>query len=67
MSVELGKKNFLFDRTRTTRVGNHVSAVVDLLSGTIQGSGIGPLLFISYINELAVINAAYNVGLNVNL
>ena len=49
------------DRTQTTRVGNHVSAVVDLLSGTIQGSGIGPLLFISYINELAIILAAYNV------
>jgi len=51
----------LSDRTQTTRVGNHVSAVVDLLSGTIQGSGIGPLLFISYINELAIILAAYNV------
>ena len=38
-----------------------ISAVVDLLSGTIQGSGIGPLLFITYINELADILAAYNV------
>jgi len=56
-------KNFLSDtdRTQTTRVGNRVSAVVDLLSGTMQGSGIGPLLFISYINELAIILAAYNV------
>ena len=34
--------NVLSDRTQTTRVGNHVSTVVDLLSGTIQGSGIGP-------------------------
>jgi len=54
-------RNILSDRTQTTRVGNHVSTVVDLLSGTIQGSGIGPSLFISYINELAVILAAYNV------
>jgi len=54
-------KNFLSDRTQTTCVGNHVSAVVDLLSGTIQGGGIGLLLFISYINELAIILAAYNV------
>ena len=38
-----------------------ISAVVDLLSGTIHGSGIGPLLFITYINELADILAAYNV------
>ena len=54
-------QNFLSDRTQTTRVGNRVSAVVDLLSGTIQGSGIGPLLFITYINELADILTAYNV------
>ena len=54
-------QNFLSDRTQTTRVGNCISAAVDLLSGTIQGSGIGPLLFITYINELADILAAYNV------
>jgi len=54
-------QNFLFDRTQTTHVGNRISAVVDLLSGAIQGSGIGPLLFITYINQLADILAAYNV------
>ena len=33
----------------------------DLCSGTIQGSGIGPLLFIAYINELADVLSEYKV------
>ena len=32
-----------------------------LCSGTIQGSGIGPLLFVLYINELAAILYEYKV------
>ena len=40
-------RNFLSGRTHTTRVGNVVSEPLDLCSGTIQGSGIGPLLFIA--------------------
>ena len=45
-------RNFLSGRTHITRVGNVVSEPLDLCSGTMQGSGIGPLLFIAYINEL---------------
>ena len=49
-------QNFLTNRTHrlTARVGNCMSEFCDLLSGVIQGSNIGPLLFISFINELAV-------------
>ena len=49
-------RNFLTDRTTPcTRVGHCVSEFCDFLSGVIQGSDVGPLLFISVINELAEI------------
>ena len=34
---------------------------MNLSSGTIQGSGIGALLFVAYINELADILSDYKV------
>ena len=37
--------------------------LLDLCSGTIQGSGIGPLLFIAYINELADVLSADDLKL----
>ena len=54
-------ENFLTNRTLCTRVGNCVSSELELLSGVIQGSGIGPLLFVSYINELADVLGQCNV------
>jgi len=46
-------KHFLSDRIHCTRVGNVESTILPLLSGVIQGSGIDPLMFVMYINELA--------------
>ena len=50
-------REFLTGRAHQTRVGFSLSSVIQLLSGVVQGSGIGPLLFLSYIslNELAEI------------
>lgn len=53
--------NFLSHRTLCTRVGNSLSSELELISGVIQGSGIGPLLFVSYINELAAVLGRCNV------
>ena len=38
-----------------------MSTIRDLSCGVIQGSGIGPLLFITYINELADLLSDYKV------
>ena len=48
-------QNFLTNRTHRTKVGSCLSAEHSLLSGIIQGSGIGPILFLLFINELAFI------------
>jgi len=45
-------KNFFTGKTHQTRVDSSLSDLADLSSGIIQGSGIGPVMFLSYNNEL---------------
>jgi len=44
-------QNFFKDCTHQTRVGECLSDVCNLLSVVVQGSGIGPIMFIVYIND----------------
>ena len=58
-------KIFFSDRTLQTKVDTSLSDVAQLLSGMVQGSGIGPLMFLIYINEL--INILENHGIKVKV
>jgi len=42
-------QNFLSKQTHQTKVKTHLSDTAWLISGVVQGSGIGPLLFLIYI------------------
>src|SRR5664279_2488391 len=43
---------FLANRTQQTRVGSALSDIGSLISGVVQGSVIGPLLFLLFINDV---------------
>jgi hypothetical protein len=53
-------QNFLKDRTQQTRIGSALAHSIDLHSGVVQGSVIGPLLILLYINDIIATLTAKN-------
>ena len=45
-------KSYLTNRTRCVKLGNCLSQVEVIIFGVLQGSVLGPMLFVHYINDL---------------
>ena len=53
-------KSYLSNRTQCVRIGNSFSSLREIDTGVGQGSLIGPILFIFYINDLPLVSNTFN-------
>jgi len=59
--------NLLSERTHQTNIGSAKYSIAKLLSGVIRGSGVGPLLFLIYLNELIDSMESKGCGVTIKL
>jgi len=57
-------RNFFTCRMQCTKVGTVLSDLTDLISGVIQGSVLGLLMFLAYLSELAEILEKFGIAVN---
>ena len=58
-------RNFFSQRTHQTRIDLALSDVAYLVSGVVQGSGVGPLMFLIYLNERITILENHGIRIKV--
>jgi hypothetical protein len=51
-NVVIWIREFLIDRSQRVRVGRHYSEKVRVTSVVLQGSVLGPLLFLDYVKDI---------------
>ena len=57
-------QNFFSCRTLQSIIDSSLSEIADLISGVVQGSGIGsPLMLLTYIDELVSVLEQHNITL----
>lgn len=49
-------ESYLSGRTQQVKIGNHKSSIAEITSGVVQGSCLGPLLYLIFFNAIGSLN-----------
>ena len=54
-------EDYLSDRTQSVKIDNHISSKVSIEFGVPQGSILGPILFLIYVNDMSQFAIGYQI------